>query len=131
MYSFLDNITENKTFTATFKPDFCIVKFVMPDGSLIHEAKIKKGASAESVAPQFPNVPGQTAVGWDKSLDNITEDVTVFAVYMQDNIKVTLSTARRQAIKNGELCRLYRNYAYRIAHCGPCRIPGLVYRRQI
>lgn len=89
MYSFLDNITENKTFTATFKPDFCIVKFVMPDGSLIHEAKIKKGASAESVAPQFPNVPGQTAVGWDKSLDNITEDVTVFAVYMQDNIKVT------------------------------------------
>ncbi|HHU43616.1 MAG: leucine-rich repeat protein [Christensenellales bacterium] len=89
VYSFFDNIYEDKVFTATYTPDFYVITFIRPNGSLIAEVKIKKGESAEPYAPNIPTQPGLKAIGWNRSLDDITADTTITAVYVPENITVT------------------------------------------
>ncbi|MFW5780766.1 MAG: leucine-rich repeat protein, partial [Bacillota bacterium] len=88
-FTFYDNIYEDKVYTATFVPDFCVVRFILPNGNLIEEVTVKKGESAEDEAPDFPVIAGETAIGWNRSLDEISEDITITAVYVEENINAT------------------------------------------
>lgn len=88
-YSFYDNIQEDKIFRAAFAPDYYTIRFILETGGMISEIRIRRGDSAESVAPDFPVIPGKTAIGWNKDLKNITEDTTIIAMYIDDTINAS------------------------------------------
>jgi hypothetical protein len=77
--------TKNPVYTVTFK-DY--------DGSTIAEVKVEEGKSA--VKPDDPIREGYIFIGWDKSFDNVTSDLTVTALYeaipdfTPQNLSVTL-----------------------------------------
>jgi len=84
----LTNITEDCTITALIEGGGtdaaeCVVTFSI-DGTL-YTQRIPYGTSA--VPPLIPiqNAAGQLFVGWSRSLDNITSDVTITAVFNNDN----------------------------------------------
>ena len=62
--------TQNPVYTVTF---------VDYDGSTIAEVKVEEGKSA--VKPDDPIREGYIFIGWDKSFDNVTSDLTVTALY--------------------------------------------------
>ena len=62
--------TQNPVYTVTF---------VDWDGSIIATVKVEEGKSA--VKPDDPIREGYTFIGWDKSFDNVTSDLTVTALY--------------------------------------------------
>ena len=62
--------TQNPVYTVTF---------VDYDGSVIASVKVEEGKSA--VKPDDPIREGYTFIGWDKSFDNVTSDLTVTALY--------------------------------------------------
>ena len=71
------------------------VTFVDYDGTILKEEKnVGKGASA--IAPTDPTREGYIFKGWDKEFDNVTEDITVTALYeeiTEATIIVSSSTA--------------------------------------
>ena len=78
------NITSNKIITATYveKTSNYTVTFVNHDGTVLKtQANIISGASA--TAPTAPSREGYRFVGWDKSFDNVTSDITIVALYIQ------------------------------------------------
>ncbi len=87
-YSYYDNIQEDKIFTAVFAPDYYTVRFILETGGTIDIIRIRRGDSAASVAPDFPVIPGKTAIGWDKDLNAITADTTIQALYVEETINV-------------------------------------------
>lgn len=71
----------------TKEPDddkMCFVQFVDCDGSLLLEAKVKKGESVTPPTP--PKRVGYLFSGWDKDYDNIADDITIKAMYEKDNV---------------------------------------------
>lgn len=89
------NVLSDLTVTAAYNVKAYTVKFVMPDGTVIGEAQsIEHGFSA--IAPEYPEfylegIGDYTEVyaftRWNKSLNNVTEDLIIEAVYESDYIK--------------------------------------------
>ena len=107
------NVTSDLTVTATYKVKTYSVKFVMPDGTIIGEAQIvEHGFSA--IAPEYPEfylegtgdyteVYGFTR--WNKSFNNVTEDLIIEAVYESDYTKPVIIIEYSQE-RNGD-AKLY------------------------
>jgi uncharacterized repeat protein (TIGR02543 family) len=73
-------ITGDLTFTAKFKLDSHTVKFVDYNGNQIGDVQtLIHGTGA--TAPADPSREGYTFKGWDRSFDNVTENLTVKALY--------------------------------------------------
>ncbi|MCI5960489.1 MAG: InlB B-repeat-containing protein, partial [Ruminococcus sp.] len=78
------NITANTTLVAQYAPvasETCTVVFVDWNGNELKRQSVNKGESA--TAPETPERTGYRFVKWDKSFDNVTENVTVTAVYIK------------------------------------------------
>ena len=70
-----------KTYTAKFKKKTFKVIFMSKSNDVLKEETVEYGNGA--TAPDAPNINGYEFIGWDKKFDNITEDVTVTAVYKE------------------------------------------------
>ena len=88
-------VTSDLTVQATYTQNVVYtVTFVDYDGSIIAEVKVEEGKSA--VKPNDPIREGYAFIGWDKSFDNVTSDLTVTALYeaipdfTPQNLSVTL-----------------------------------------
>ena len=57
------------------------VSFVGKDGGELKEEEVEYGDGA--TAPDAPHVDGYEFIGWDKAFDNVTEDITVKALYRE------------------------------------------------
>ena len=76
----LDNIIIDTTITAVFaESDYHIVTFII-DGQF-HTVRTADGATAEPPYWPITDSNGNRFIGWDKSLDNITSDITITAIY--------------------------------------------------
>ena len=70
-------------------PVYCDVTFMSGyDFSILGTRKVLRGENV--TAPQVPDVEGKTFTGWSRSLENITEDVTIIALY--EDIKAATYT---------------------------------------
>ena len=75
-----DNITENLVVTAQYEINKYTVTFKDYDGSVL-KAQENVEYNTSATAPSNPTRDGYTFVGWDKSFDNVTEDLVVTAQY--------------------------------------------------
>lgn len=70
------------------------VKFYSQDGQiLLWNEYVDEGKSA--IGPEktmIPQIKGYRFVKWSASVENITSDTTVFAIYVKDKCKITLDT---------------------------------------
>lgn len=65
----------------------CTVTFMNDHtNSVISVVSVNKGSTA--MAPSYPTYTGYTALGWDKSLDNITTDTVITARYRPNTYKI-------------------------------------------
>ncbi len=76
-------ITEDLAVTAVYEeatePEAYTVVFMDYDGSVISETEVSEGDNV--TAPADPERVGYRFIGWSASLENITEDTTVTALY--------------------------------------------------
>ena len=78
-----DHVTDDIIVIAMYDINLYTVQFVDKYGQPIGETlETEHGTSV--IAPEAPIVEGYHFIGWDKPLDNITEDMTVHAVYAED-----------------------------------------------
>ena len=89
------NVTGDLVVQALYKQAKCTVTFLGKNGEVIETKKVDNGASIE--APTPPTYPFCVFQNWDKDLTNVTEDMTVQAIYIQEKIAVTFVG------KNGEV----------------------------
>ena len=83
---------------------YVTVTFVDIDGNLIQRRRVAIGGTVS--APQAPDVPFMLFAGWSHDLTNITDDVTIKAVYTIDwnNPDIlTLEQWRSTQVQEGEL----------------------------
>lgn len=83
-YDFDEPVTGNLTLTAAFSVEGHTVTVVNSDDSVLKTLTVPDGGKADldSVHPSHPsNNRLFTFKGWDKTTDNVTEDITVKAVY--------------------------------------------------
>ena len=83
-YDFGAPVTGNLTLTAAFSVEGHTVTVVNSDDSVLKTLTVPDGSKADldSVHPSHPsNNRLFTFKGWDKTADNVTEDITVKAVY--------------------------------------------------
>lgn len=83
-YNFDAPVTGNLTLTAAFSVEGHTVTVVNSDDSVLKTLTVPDGGKADldSVHPSHPsNNRLFTFKGWDKTADNVTEDITVKAVY--------------------------------------------------
>lgn len=84
----LSNITEDCTITAVFDRFDCIVTFNI-DGRIFTQ-KVPYGGTAEPPYTPETNFNGEYFTGWSRSLENITSDVTIDALYSSESYTVTI-----------------------------------------
>ncbi|MEG2741438.1 MAG: InlB B-repeat-containing protein [Clostridium sp.] len=83
-----NNITGDLTVTAKYEINTYTVTFKDYDGTVIgNQQKIDYGKAATS--PKSPTRVGYKFVGWDKTFDNISDDLTVTAKYEINQYTVT------------------------------------------
>ena len=59
------------------------VTFIDYDGTILKEEKVELNSSAS--APNISTREGYNFIGWDKKFNNVTEDITVVALYKKNN----------------------------------------------
>ena len=82
-------VTGNATYTAVFKAvqrTYSVI-FLDKEGNPIEKQEVLAGGAA--VAPEAPAVEGFHFTGWDKAFDHVTEDLTVTALYAENDYKPT------------------------------------------
>ena len=82
-------VTGNATYTAVFKAvqrTYSVI-FLDKEGNPIEKQEVLAGGAA--VAPEAPAVEGYHFTGWDKAFDHVTEDLTVTALYAENDYKPT------------------------------------------
>ncbi|MBQ3088279.1 MAG: hypothetical protein IJC36_01460 [Clostridia bacterium] len=82
------NITSDLTVNAVYTINTYTVKYVI-DGAVVSEQTVNYGENA--VAPEIPAKDGytETAPYWDAEATNVTDDMTITAVYTKDIPKIT------------------------------------------
>ena len=65
------------------EPVIYTVTFVDYDGTELKVENVEAGSTA--IAPSDPTREGYDFVGWDKTFDNVTEDIIVTALYEKNN----------------------------------------------
>ena len=73
-----DNVTSDLTVTAQYKARHTVT-FLDWNGIQLNTQAVEEGQSA--AAPENPTRDGYTFIGWDKTFDNVTSDLTVTAQY--------------------------------------------------
>ena len=73
------SVTANLTVTAQYKINRYAVTFVDWDEAILKKDSVDYGSAA--TAPADPTREGYTFTGWDKDFSNVTEDMTVTALY--------------------------------------------------
>lgn len=71
----------DSSYEARFEKMRFTVSFVGKDGGELKEEEVEYGDGA--TAPDAPHVDGYEFIGWDKAFDNVTEDITVTALYRE------------------------------------------------
>lgn len=74
------------------------VRFFDYDNSELDSQKVKRGESA--VVPSNPQRAGYEFIGWDKSVSNVTSNMTVKAQYKEDTTPLIIVEDRK--VKSGE-----------------------------
>ncbi len=77
----LDIFANTLTYTTEINDFF--VTFKGYNGAVLSTQQVRRGGAAQ--APEAPVVDGYNFTGWDKNFDNVTEDVTVSAVYQKNH----------------------------------------------
>ena len=77
----LDIFANTLTYTTEINDFF--VTFKGYNGAVLSTQQVRRGGAAQ--APEVPVVDGYNFTGWDKNFDNVTEDVTVSAVYQKNH----------------------------------------------
>ena len=87
-----DNVTENLTVTAIYEKNPVEYTVTFVDG-LTKEtiATVKVEAGKAATAPAAPEHEGYTFKGWDKAFDNVTENLTVTALYEKNPVEYTVT----------------------------------------
>ena len=87
-----DNVTENLTVTALYEKNPVEYTVTFVDG-LTKEtiATVKVEESKAATAPAAPEHEGYTFKGWDKAFDNVTENLTVTALYEKNPVEYTVT----------------------------------------
>lgn len=97
------NDTYCADFKMTSKPQYKTVTFVGMDGIVIEKQTVPVGVSA--IAPRVPKVSGKKFTNWDVDFSNITDDLTVTALYREiDPDMVTMYSS----ITTGKIAKTYR-----------------------
>lgn len=68
--------------------EMVVVTFLDCDGTELKKEKIKKGTAA--TPPNIPKRIGYIFSGWDKDYSNVTENVTIRALYEKDNARAII-----------------------------------------
>ncbi len=100
----LTGITQPVIVTAKYQTATNTVTFVGKDGETLKTEEVELGKGA--TAPEAPSVEGYTFTGWDKSFNNVTEDITVTAVYEINKYTVTFvgkdgETLKTETVEHG------------------------------
>ena len=93
----VDYTTEEQRFVFVVK---YTVEFRDYDGTLLKTEFVEKGKGA--VAPDAPERDGYTFVGWDKAFDNVTQNITVTALYEAN--PPTYECTSHTDVNNDEKC---------------------------
>ena len=87
-YTFTFNTSTNKL-EVTYTAVEYTVTFVGADGTELSAQTVKYGAAAQ--APEAPAVEGFLFSKWDKDFSSVESDMTVTAVYVEDNTEFTVT----------------------------------------
>ena len=90
------NITSDLTVTAQYTINTYIVTFTDWDGTELKTEQVEYGKSA--TAPADPTREGYTFIGWNKDFSNVQSDLTVTALYKQNDSSMTCADARDAAL---------------------------------
>lgn len=74
-----NNVDKNLVVIAVYEETSYTVVFVDDNGNIIKEVEVKHGENVESPTP--PTKDGYKFKNWDKDFTNVTEDLTITAVY--------------------------------------------------
>ena len=76
------SVTEDMTVQAIYNQEKIVVTFLGKNGEVLDIQGVDKGDAA--LAPTPPSYPFFTFDKWDKDFSNITEDITIQALYIED-----------------------------------------------
>lgn len=82
----LDNITEDCVIKPVYEYNYCKVIFQDENGNSLAIREVERGKSVTS--PEAPVKEKYVFIGWDKDLNNITEDCVVKPIYEYNYVEV-------------------------------------------
>jgi uncharacterized repeat protein (TIGR02543 family) len=80
-------VLDNITIYARWTQHWYTVQFINRDGAPISTMRVPHGGSA--IAPPNPSITGWIFIGWDRPFTNVTEDITIRAVYREIVVEPT------------------------------------------
>ena len=82
------NVTSDLTVMALYEINQYLVTFVDWDGTVLAKDYVNHGSAA--VAPDDPEREGYTFIGWDVDFSNVTGELTVTAMYEENEVPPTV-----------------------------------------